>query len=62
MISLLFSRLFDVFSFSVVSSQKPDTKPVMDSPTPGGHFSGLRGDAVQRGGHLAREVKHSAED
>jgi len=60
--SLLFSKLFDVFSFSVVSSQKPDTKPVMDSPALEGHFSSLRGDAVQKGGRSAHEVKHSAED
>ena len=34
----------------------------MDSPALEGHFSSLRGDAVQKGGRSAHEVKHSAED
>lgn len=61
-ISLLFSRPLDVFSSSVVSSQKPDAKPVMDSPVPRGHSSRPRSAAVQREGCLAHEVKHGAED
>lgn len=38
-ISQLFSRQLDIFSFSVVSLQKPGTKALMNGLKPEGHFS-----------------------